>query len=301
VLALQAELQALDKQHSRSLQAQLQLQAEVRELRAEREGRVREAITLRRALDKLLAERQAAATAQARDAAYIRQLESRLAALDVTRVGSAARRRSLARSPLLPGPPSSFPDHAVEAVERERARSRALAENLLDANEAAAAAAAEASAAAERSQAAEESEAAARAAAAAAAEQLRRLELQVQQEREASRREAASLRAALSQTPAAIPADPGAGRELEDLRAGLAASRAAQHAQAEAQGRLERELGAVREAAAQLASSKATDLNLMRMQLEAASSSNAALEAEVLRLQQNARGAGALPPTAAGM
>jgi hypothetical protein len=148
VLALQAELAALDKQHAKSVQAQLTLQAEVRELRAEREARVREVLNLRRCADRLLAERQAAAVVHADDVAYIRQLESRLAALDL-RSGSAARRRALAETHRAIPSAQVAPDErdlATEVIERERARSRRLAENLLDANTAAEEAAADSTA-----------------------------------------------------------------------------------------------------------------------------------------------------------
>ena len=148
----------------------------------------------------------------------------------------------------------------AEAIERERARSRLLAENLLDANEAAQAAQATAAAAVA-------AEAAARAQAQAAAERCARLE------------------AERGTRPSPSSAGGPSEGVVRDLQAELGRSR-------EAQGRLERELAAVRDAAAQLANGKALlqstlvdQMQAMRQQLESASAQNAQLESAMLRMQ----------------
>jgi colicin import membrane protein len=80
-------------QHAKA-EAQLsELGAEVRALRSERESREREALALRRALERLSADKEAADAAAASDKAYLRRLENKLAAADPER-GAAARRRA---------------------------------------------------------------------------------------------------------------------------------------------------------------------------------------------------------------
>ena len=100
VLALQKELQALDRQHSKALAQLSEVGAEVRSLRGEREAREREALSLRRNLERLLGEKESLEAASASDAAYIRRLESTVASLHPEKGAAAARRAAEAEAQL---------------------------------------------------------------------------------------------------------------------------------------------------------------------------------------------------------